>query len=365
MRIRKYLISILLIVSVLQVFAQVSRKDSLNPNRKKIIALPLVFFSPDTKFGGGAGGLLTFNFPKDSLNARRSSTTFGIAYTQLNQLLCYFPFQLFLKNQKYWLYGELGYYKYIYNYFGVGNFDNETYIEKYDAKFPHVRIYALQKIRPNIYVGFRYSFDQLSLKPKSDTSFLNNTDLLGRKGGRISGLGLVTNYDTRDKIFYPTKGVLLETSLYHENTYTGSDFRNSRISIDASAYFSTPNKRHIWAINSNIVLSNGEIPFHQKPFLGGPKKLRGYFERKYLDDNLLLLQTEYRFPLFWRLGGAIFAGGGTVASKINQFNVQNIRYSYGLGLRVLADKQQGINIRIDYGFGKKSQGLYLTVGEAF
>ena len=40
------------------------KTDSLkSPNRLKAIVLPIVFYSPDTKLGGGAAALLTFNFP--------------------------------------------------------------------------------------------------------------------------------------------------------------------------------------------------------------------------------------------------------------------------------------------------------------
>ena len=61
------------------------------------------------------------NFLKDTLGARRSTVTVGFAYTQLKQLLVYFPFQLFPHNQKYWIQGEAGYYRYVYYFFGVGN----------------------------------------------------------------------------------------------------------------------------------------------------------------------------------------------------------------------------------------------------
>ena len=102
-----------------------------NPNRLKFVALPLVFYSPDTKLGGGLGGIITFNFPKDSLNARRSSVTVGAAYTQLNQILLYFPFQFYPQNQKYWISGEVGYYRYVYNFFGIGNGFPDDFVEMF------------------------------------------------------------------------------------------------------------------------------------------------------------------------------------------------------------------------------------------
>ena len=80
----------------------------------------------------------------------------------------------------------------------------------------------------------------------------------GSNGGRVSGGGLVVNYDTRNSLFYPTQGWLVEGQLYTEGEYSGSDFDY--------------------------------------------QKMRGYFEGTYRDENLLMIQSEYRFPLFWRLG---------------------------------------------------------------
>ena len=64
--------AILLICLVFSTYLTAQSDSLKSPNRLKIIGLPIVFYSPDTKFGGGAGGLLTFNFKSDSIGARRS-----------------------------------------------------------------------------------------------------------------------------------------------------------------------------------------------------------------------------------------------------------------------------------------------------
>ena len=339
-------------------------KDTLKKNKPKLTAFPLLFFSPDTKLGGGAAGLYTFNFKGDSLNARPSSLTFGFAYTQLNQMLLWMPYQLFLKNRKYWLYGELGYFKYVFNYFGTGNNFSTDYIEKYDATFPRLRVNALQKVRKNMYAGIRYVYDDFNISPRDSNASLATDKPTGYTGGRVSGFGVLANYDSRDNIFFPTKGFLLETMLYTEQKFTGSNFSYSRISFDASKYISLF-KTHVLAINGVGVFMNGDVPFHQMAMIGGTKKLRGYFEGKYRDKNLMLLQTEYRVPLFWRIGAVVFGGYGVVANKIENFSVNNLRYNYGGGLRIMLDTKQKVNIRLDYGLGYKSSGFYLTIAEAF
>jgi outer membrane protein assembly factor BamA len=335
-----------------------------SPNRFKIIGLPVFFYTPDTKFGGGAGGLSTFNFPSDSLNARRSSVTVGAVYTQLKQVLLYFPFQLFPQNQRYWISGEVGYYRYIFNFFGTGNDIPSSFIEKYDATFPRLRLNASRQLRPGLYAGVRYAFDRFSFQLRDSTGLLIREDIVGYNGGTVSGAGLGMNYDTRDVLFFPRKGWLIDAQLYAEDKLTGSDFKYQRFAADVAHYVPV-GKKSVLALNAVAVVSVGEVPFHQMPVIGGTRRMRGYFEGKYRDNNLFMLQSEYRMPLFWRIGAVAFGGLGVVSRRLGDTDLEHLRYNYGAGIRIQIDKVQKINVRLDYGLGYRSRGFYLTFGEAF
>ena len=355
--------TILLICLIFSAYLTAQSDSTKNSNHLKVIGLPIVFYSPDTKFGGGAGGLLTFNFKSDSIGARRSSVTVGAVYTQLNQLLLYFPFQLFPKNQAYWVSGEVGYFRYVFNFFGTGNKVDPAYIEKYSATFPRVRFNFSKKIKPNLFVGFRYAFDDFTFTKTESGKILAQKELTGSTGGRVSGVGIQTNYDSRDGLFFPTKGWVAEAYVYTEGSYSGSDFSYQKLSVDASRYISFG--KNVLALNGVAVLTSGDVPFHQMPVIGGTKRMRGYFEGKYRDNNLLIVQSEYRFPIYKRFGGVAFGGLGQVSDKVENVMSSPIRYNFGAGLRFTLDKIQHINIRADYGIGYKSSGFYLTIGEAF
>lgn len=307
---------------------------------------------------------MTFNFPKDSLRARRSSVTVGAAYTQLNQILLYFPFQLFPQNQKYWISGEVGYYRYVFNFFGVGNDIPRQYREKYTAQFPRVRLNVAQKVRTNLYVGLRYAYDQYRFLSKDSFGLLFDNRIVGSSGGTVSGIGAAAIYDSRDQIFSPTKGWLVDAAVYAEGRITGSDFHYQRLAIDAAHYVPIGEKT-VLALQGVAVLSTGEVPFHQMPLLGGAKRARGYFEGKYRDNCLLLLQTEGRFAIWGRFGVVAFGGVGAVAASLDAFAQSTLRFNAGVGLRFALDKTQRINLRADYGVGYHSSGLYLTFAEAF
>jgi len=113
---------------------------------------------------------------------------------------------------------------------------------------------------------------------------------------------------------------------------------------------------------------SGDPPFQSLSLLGDSGKqnlMRGYYRGRYRDKNIIVFQTEYRIPLWWRFGAVAFIGVGNVASAFDMFKIKTVKYSYGAGLRFQLDDKEKINLRIDIGFGKETSGFYFTIGEAF
>jgi hypothetical protein len=70
---------------------------------------------------------------------------------------------------------------------------------------------------------------------------------------------------------------------------------------------------------------------------------------------MLVLQGEYRMPLWRRLGAAAFGGLG-------QLGLNRFKYSVGWGLRYNINPKERLNLRLDLGF---TSGTCVTIGEAF
>ena len=99
--------------------------------------------------------------------------------------------------------------------------------------------------------------------------------------------------------------------------------------------------------------------------LGGQKKMRGFYEGRYRDNNCLVLQAEYRRHLFWLLGFTVFADAGQVMHRYEDLSSTHWQYTYGAGLRLMIDQSQKLNLRIDVAVGNKKILPYFTVAEAF
>ena len=139
-------------------------QDTTTEQRSSFFGLPIAYFSPETDWAFGVTGIYAFRLKNESSDTRPSQLTLGFAYTLNKQVLIYLPYQLFAKNQVYNIYGELGYYLYSYQFFGLGNDTKAEDMEIYKVNYPRIRINALKLLRPNLYGGIRYWMDDFDIK---------------------------------------------------------------------------------------------------------------------------------------------------------------------------------------------------------
>jgi hypothetical protein len=365
MGLRKRNLYILISFLILCADLAASEEDSLVPRKKRVLVsgIPVVFYTPETRFAFGATGIGFFNFKNDTLNAPRSTVSLGFVYTQNRQILLSLPYNLFLKNRAYHLYGELGFSRFNYNFYGVGNSEPEDYVENYGFQFPRIRITALKRIIPSFYAGVRYAFDDYLLFDLEESGKLIKGDIPGSQGGTVSGVGLVCMFDNRDNVFYPSRGFWGEFVVFKDDPRTGSSFDYTRITLDMTKYFAI--KQNIIALNAYTLYSNSPLPFFQMGTLGGIKRMRGFYDGRYRDNNALVFQAEYRRQIWKGIGIAVFGALGQVSSEYHKFNYDYWRYTYGGGLRYMMDKAQKINFRFDVAVGNRMILPYFTVGEAF
>ena len=78
----------------------------------------------------------------------------------------------------------------------------------------------------------------------------------------------------------------------------------------------------------------------------------------------MLGQAEYRFPIYKRLGGAVFTGLGEVNDQFTNFDLSHTQATTGGGLRYFLDVKEQLNVRVDAGFGPYTNGVYVCAGEA-
>ncbi len=338
-----------------------SDTSDYNPkNDFSLSAFPLVFFLPETGLAFGAVGISVFNIGKEK-SWRKSQVQLGLAYTLKRQILIFVPYELYYK--KNWKFnGELGYYRYFYNYFGIGINSNADDLETYDANYPRFLGTASYRVKKSFLAGIQYRFDHFDIPRTGALLALNNP--VGINGGTVSTIGVSTTYDTRDDIFYPRKGILATTTFENSGGHTLADFDYSLFQFEISHYF-TIKKQHTIASNFFTGATIGESPFFNYFFLASGKRARGFNDRRFIDKNIGLVQVEYRFPIYKRLRGAAFSSVGTVGNEYQDLFTNRKLLSYGAGLRFQLSKKQLSHIRLDVARSFEGFQFYVTIGEAF
>jgi hypothetical protein len=142
-----------------------------------------------------------------------------------------------------------------------------------------------------------------------------------------------------------------------------SDYRFVELQADQRTFISLP-MSSVVALQAFCQVVIGEAPIDVLPALGGPAMLRGFFQGRYRDKVYLVGQAEWRVPLFWRLGAAVFGAVGNVYPDLAHVGGDNLKAAGGLGLRLNVGRRNPVNIRLDVARAPDSTGVYLVIGEA-
>jgi outer membrane protein assembly factor BamA len=216
----------------------------------------------------------------------------------------------------------------------------------------------------NLHTGILIDYSTNTVYDKQSNPFLINSSITGHGGGVLTGLGVLLVLDRRDNIFYPSQKYYYKFRWTRYGRHMGSAFTYNRFVFDLRNYYSIW-PTHIIALNLYGDLTTGSPPFFRLPALGGDEHMRGFFYGRYRDHHYLTGQVEYRKIVWWRIGTALFFSAGDVAPRLRDFNLDELKYSYGFGLRFVFDKEEKVNVRMDLGFGKKTSGIYFALEEAF
>lgn len=361
MIVRFLIILILLYLSVDRPQAQTD-STSLKPT---FAVLPVVYFTPETSWAFGVGAVSNFKLGANRENTFESQVAVGFAYTLFDQVLSFSSWRIFSEDNKNLFSGELGWYDYVFFFYGVGNEVSEEDRESFDARLPRLRFDYLRRVSDNFYAGFRYHYDDFDIKSIKESGLLEKGSFTGEDGGKVSGVGPMVYYDSRDSQLYPTSGTFVESSLQYFTSFVGSDFRYWRWVVDVRKVHPVAENQHFaWQAFSEI--QAGTPPFYTLSQMGGNRLMRGLFEGKFRDKNMAAIQGEYRWKFLPRWGAVGFAGMGNVYSNERKFQIGNTKTTYGIGGRFQLSKREKLNLRLDFAHSPGEEfRFYLTFAEAF
>ncbi len=353
------------VFTTLNVFAQ---SDSTT---KRFSITPLPIIVSDPFMGLGFGALANANFLTGNVHSTRYSNAQVYAMKTTNgQLAAQINHTIFTNNEKYFIQGKIQYLDWPENVFALGgNTSRENDIERISYKALEFEERIMRKFGKNNFIGVQYrlyNFWNISSNQVDSISFYSK-NATGKQSFTSSSIGLHFIHDSRDNVQNAFKGNYAEVAINPNLKELGSTQYWTNIRVDLRTYkMLNSNLQHPQILAARVLYEQaiGDVPYMLMPMFGRYYTTRGYVQGRYRGNSFVSSELEYRAHIWKAIGGVMFAGAHAVSETDGTY--QYINPTAGAGVRIMLNKSQRTNLRVDYAIGKQNEGgLYLQVTEAF
>ena len=335
--------------------------------RRNFLIAPQFDRGPETGILTGIYYLQLYKNKKDSATRTSNTETFA-SFTQKSQYIAEFNETILFHKEKYILRGSSIFTRYNEFFFGIGNNINLKERDKIEFNLFQTTQRFTRVITSKFFIGLQYQFYQTYNIGMPDNGLLKVSATrgiaVGANGSQTSGVGPVFLYDTRDNVIYTRTGSYVDISALFVRDFMGSNHEFTNLILDARKFFKFY-KNDVICFQGLINYNVGDVPFKQLALMGSDILMRGYYMGSYRDKVMMCAQTELRIPVWRFIGMVLFAAAGEVQPNINSFNWDDVKVTYGFGLRFMFIKHERVNIGGDLGFGKQTRALYFGSGESF
>ncbi len=359
-------------------------RDMINPDliksekpdgkdRTKITPFIAPGYSPELQFSLSGGALASFSTNKKDTSLLRSTVPLTFTISSTGSWLFTSNWTTYFKQNKLRINATLQYRDLVDHYYGVGyeNGLNTPFPDstRYNRKYFQLMVRPVWKVSRTMYVGFIYDHNSTTASDVND-HMKKDPDFI--KYGSINtnnGLGLVISYDTRDFAQNAYSGSYASIS-YSKYGFAHSDNEYEVLELDYRKFIPLGKKvGRILALNFHARHAFDNVPYGEMSFVGSPFDVRGYRFGRFRDRVINYIIAEYRHKVYGnsklakKSGWVVWAGLGSLGSVTGQSFFVNNLPNFGVGYRF--EVQPRLNVRIDFGIGYKSSGLYFNFQEAY
>ena len=167
-----------------------------------------------------------------------------------------------------------------------------------------VKVDFFFRLVPKFYLGPSVSFNYIKGKDFSDISLLNgeNTQYTN------TSIGVILMYDSRDVIYNASRGIYARLDQRFYPSFFGNKGAFTQTELIFDAYHKLW-KGAVMAYDFYAQLGTGSVPWTMLARLGGSYRMRGYYEGRYRDRQMVEVQAELRQHIYNRHGVAVSGRG--------------------------------------------------------
>ena len=324
--------------------------------------LPGPHYSSTAGLGLGMVATGTYTMDKDNpLLPRSNVSLYGDITTKGFMLIGVNGLNIFPEDKF-----RLDYRTYIYtfptNFWGIG-YDNGNFDDN-ETEYRRLRVEAMARflfrIAKNTYIGpmINFKYVKASEIEAKGLHLFNDQDL----SVHAQTAGISFTYDSRDFVLNAQKGWFVQVDQTFTPRFLGNDYCFSSTEVTTSTYGKLW-KGAVLAGEIHGLFNYGNPAWCLLSEVGTPKRMRGYYEGRYRDKNIIEGQLELRQHIKGRHGAVLWLGAAEVFPDFNEIRFKKILPNAGLGYRW--EFKNKINVRLDCGFSKNGPGFLFNINEAF
>lgn len=254
---------------------------------------------------------------------------------------------------------------YVFQGFGWATLDSEKsrYIRTYVEGRAELRIRPWRGSEFRVSTGIQWNdFDPNGYAFASDDISLAEAVLQGRydlppgfDGYTAYFQRLAFTLDTREERPAPGHGVRLEGFVLQGFDLEEVVGRRWLRYGGALGGFLDVGSNRVFALFGQVELADslGEepVPFTELAELGGgPLVMSGFLRGSLMGRSAAALTLEYRYPIWVFLDGSVHVSVGNVFDEhFEDFDVERLRVSFGIGFRSIGDRDQSFNVLLAFG----------------
>ena len=330
---------------------------------RSFLPIPLVVTEPAVGYGGGVAGL--FVRPRESAGedgfARPNISMLGGIATENGTWMAFAGDSSHWYDERLQTLAAGGGGKLNLDFYGLG--ENRASLDQpisYSLETSLVLLQGNWKLTPMSpwSVGLRYVYSQV--EPQLRDAPANVPGLLDDVKIKISAPTAVLEFDSRNNLFTPTRGVYSESSYMDSLEELGATESFQRFEQTLMGWIPISDKL-ILGLRGDYQWSSDGTPFFLRPYI----QLRGVAAMRYQGDEMASVEAEARWQFRgrWSLVGA--AGYGTAHTERELFSATREVWSGAVGFRYELARLFGMHAGLDVGFSEGESAIYLQVGSAW
>jgi hypothetical protein len=326
------------------------------------LPIPMIITEPAVGYGGGAAGMF--------LRPRREAGEQGWARPDISGVGAFGTqngtWGAFAVDSSLWLDGRLktligvGLGRVNLDFYGAGlDLPELDQGVRYSLQFSGIVAQASWQLAPKSpwWLGLRYAYADVDPTLRDDAIF---PGLAEAARVTVSAPTAILEFDSRDNLFTPTRGVYAESSYLASRRSLGASDDFDRFQQVLIGWLPLPS-RMTFGARGDYAWSSSGTPFFLRPYV----MLRGVPAMRYQGEQAASAEAELRWQFYQRWSVVGFGGAGATRTSRRDDEVRQNVASGGFGFRYELARKFGLNVGIDIAHSPGTTAVYLVIGNAW